>query len=59
MESKNPINSYEPCQVRKEAAISSDVMWKFTFHREVRKVNKISYYFFSKRGEKSGIYSSI
>lgn len=53
------MKAYEPCQVRKEAAISSDVMWKFTFHREVRKVNKISYYFFSKRGEKSGIYSSI
>ena len=32
----NPINAYEPCQVRKEAAISSVIYVEVVFHREVR-----------------------
>ena len=31
-----PIKSYEPCQVRKEAAISSVFMWVIAFHREAK-----------------------
>lgn len=32
----NPNKSYEPCQVRKEAAISSVFMWVIAFHREAK-----------------------
>lgn len=31
----NPIETYEPCQVRKEAAISSN-LYVETFHREIK-----------------------
>ena len=42
------IKAHEPCQVRKEAAISGNFYVIIVFHREVRKLNKISYYFFSR-----------
>lgn len=42
------IKAHEPCQVRKEAAISGNFYVIIVFHREVRKLNIISYYFFSR-----------
>ena len=40
-----PIEAYESCQVRKEAAISSNFCVDFTFHRVTnKKLNFIQFY---------------
>ena len=51
-----PIKSYEPCQVRKEAAISSVFYVVIVFHRDVR--GELTP-FLILRGEHIGIYSTL